>query len=226
MRSIDFKESGYTIVEATIVYPVTVMLFFVILYASLFLCQRANLQAKLEDALIYYKNEATDTFVSANESMIITKENELIKIAGNSYEVESSINPYRHIGAALGNAIGINGNQDKFSKLFHSRYGTMFFDDGENIKVEVISVTDAILYRKITVRATQQVSAPINLAFVGAENSMTLSAEATAIMVDGDDLIRDFDFAVDLVENTKVGKKAKELAGKAMEYYEKLKEKF
>lgn len=226
MRRFWKKEQGDTIVEATIVYPVTIMVFFVLLYASIFLCQRANLQANLEDALVYYKNVGTDTYVYVNDKMAFHKEGETISADGNRYEVSRKLNPYRRIGKAIGNAIGYEEiNSGKFSEFFHSSCGHMFFSRGSNVKVELESVTDAIIYKKIKAKATQTVETPINIAMVGAANSMTIAAEATVVVIDGDDTIRDIDFAGDIVKNTKFGEAVTDVAGKAMDYYEKLKEK-
>lgn len=218
-------ENGNTIVEASIVYPITIFVFFVLFYSALFLCQRANLQANLEDALIYYKNVGTDTYVSVNDSMVFSNEGDTVAATGNEYRVTAKLNPYRRVGKAVTNAIGFKEiNSDDFSKFFHSSYGHMFFDNGNNVEVELVKVTDAILYKKITARATQTVQSPINIAIVGAKNSMVISAEATVVVVDGDDMIRDIDFAVDMVEKTKLGEAAKEVAGKAMGFYDDLKE--
>lgn len=224
MRRFLTKEQGDTIVEATIVYPVTILVFFVLLYASIFLCQRANLQANLEDALIYYKNVGTDTYVYVNDKMTFQKEGETISADGNHYEVSQKLNPYRRIGKAIGNAVGYEEiSSDKFSEFFHSSCGHMFFYSGKNVKVELESVTDAVLYRKIKARATQTVETPINIAMVGATNSMTIAAEATVIVIDGDDTIRDIDFAGDIIKNTKLGEAVTDAAGKAMDYYDELK---
>ena len=226
MRHFFMKEQGNTIVEATIVYPVTIFVFFVLLYASLFLCQRANLQANLEDALIYYKNAGTDTYVSVDDKMRFYKEGETIHAKGNCYEVPGKLNPYRRIGKALGNALGFEEiSSDKFSQFFHSSCGHMFFYTGKNVQVELESVTDALLYKKITAKATQTLKSPINLAIVGATHKMTIVAKATVVVVDGDDMIRDIDFAGDVIKDTKFGTAVSEVAGKAMNFYDDLKEK-
>lgn len=226
MRHFFTKEQGDTIVEATIVYPLTIFVFFVLLYASLFLCQRANLQANLEDALIYYKNVGTDTYVSVEDKMRFYKEGETIHAKGNRYEVSGKLNPYRRIGKVLGNALGFEEiSSDKFSQFFHSSCGHMFFYTGKNVRVELESVTDALLYKKITAKATQTLESPINLAIVGATHKMTVVAKATVVVVDGDDMIRDIDFAGDVIKDTKFGAAATDLAGKALNFYEDLKEK-
>lgn len=219
-------EQGDTIVEATIVYPLTFFVFFVLLYASIFLCQRANLQANLEDALIYYKNAGTDTYVSADDKMSFFRDDVTISAEGSHYDASQKLNPYRRIAKAIGNAFGSDEiSASDFSNFFHSSVGHMFFDEGNNVNVELVKVMDTALYKEITARAAQTVESPVNIAIVGATNKMTITAEATVVIVDGDDMIRDIDFAGDMIKDTKFGVAAAEAAGKALEFYKKLKEK-
>ncbi len=63
------KQAGMVEVEATFIFPIMIVCVLLILYLSLILYQRANLQATLETALLYYKNTMTDTFVMRNEEI-------------------------------------------------------------------------------------------------------------------------------------------------------------
>ena len=71
----------------------------------------------------------------------------------------------------------------------------------------------------------QTVESPVNIAIVGATNKMTITAEATVVIVDGDDMIRDIDFAGDMIKDTQFGVAAAEAAGKALDFYKNLKAK-
>ena len=57
------RESGYVEVEAAVILPLAILSVLLLLYLSLFLMQRAHLQAALETSLVYYKNTVTDTYV-------------------------------------------------------------------------------------------------------------------------------------------------------------------
>ena len=48
------KEKGHIAVEAIIILPIAVLSTLLLLYLSLFLFQRASLQAALETTLVYY----------------------------------------------------------------------------------------------------------------------------------------------------------------------------
>ena len=100
----------------------------------------------------------------------------------------------------------------------------MFFDDGSNVSISY-KENDFVIYKRITATATQTVKAPINLSMVGGKNSMVITAQATAVVVDGDDAIRDIDFAGHLIDNSVVGEKLRETVSKVTDFYGKLKEK-
>ena len=44
-------EKGLAVVEATLLLPFCFLMIFALYYAAIFLCQKANLQANLENAL-------------------------------------------------------------------------------------------------------------------------------------------------------------------------------
>lgn len=219
------NEQGHTIVEATVIYPITIILFFVLLYAGLFICQRAILQSSLEDALIYYKNVSTDTYVSVDKKISFTTDGETITAVGNTYENAKKLDPYRQIFSAVASAFGNGINQGDFKNFFVSSYNHLSFYKGDNINV-TIKENNYVIYKRITATATQKMNTAVNIAMVGAENEISLTTTATIVVTDGDSMIRDVDFASDIVRQTKLGKKASELVDKAVDAYNKLKEKF
>ena len=89
------RERGSVEVEAVVILPLAILSIIWLLYLSLFLFQRANLQAALETSVIYYKNAVTDTYVSRNSQVVYSvAEGNAIGV-GNSYEVTGPLNPYR-----------------------------------------------------------------------------------------------------------------------------------
>ena len=62
-------EKGYAFVEAAIVFPIVLLIYIAFLYFAIALCQRANLQANLQNALTYYKNVDSDAYVTAKANM-------------------------------------------------------------------------------------------------------------------------------------------------------------
>ena len=211
------KECGMVAVEATIILPIAILSVILLLCLSIMMFQKANLQASLETALVYYKNSLTDTFVTRNDTLDIeTGENEEWIASGNSYKVEAPLNPYRGI---FGVSADIE-NEENFRKYFESVAGKMLFDD--NIDLD-IQYTNYGLFKQIKVTAIQNIENPLSL--LGQVESFNLTATARVNVVDHDGLIRDADFAIDLIEDTKIGEYAQKFAGKISELYNTMKEK-
>lgn len=210
------NEDGLAIVEATILLPVCMLIVIALYYASIFLCQRANLQANLQTALIYYKNVESDTYVEAKEQMQFQNGDGTVGAVGSSYGSTSKLFPYRFFGMKF--------REGNFKSLFQSICGHMFFDTGDNVSLSVKS-TNYVVYKKITATAAQTVQPAISLAMVGGPDEMTICATGESIITDADDFIRNTDFAVDLISNTALGAKIGDLADTVVGYYNKFKEK-
>ena len=211
------NEKGTAIVEATLLLPFCIIMVLALYYAAIFMCQKANLQANLENALIYYKNVSSDTYVEASSTMAYEEIDGTYAAVGNSYGEPQYEFPYRFLGMKFDKA--------GFESFFHSMCGNMFFDDGSNVTVNA-TAKNYIVYREIRATASQTVKPAISLSMVGVKDSLEISCTATAVVTDGDEFIRNTDFVIDIVEHTKLGEKASDLVDKAKGIYDKFKEKF
>lgn len=210
-------ETGYVEVEATIILPVAILSVLLLLYLSLFLFQRANLQACLETSLIYYKNTVTDTYVAKDSTLQYTKGKEDYIGAGNSYSASKPLSPYRGM---FGDGNGLN-SQASFEQYFRSVAGDMLFDDNLTLTIDY---TNYVILKQFEVTAVQKVSAPIDFRMLGVGSEYMISATARVAVVDHDSIIRDADYAIDLLEETKLGEVAKSFASKVSSAYKKMKE--
>lgn len=215
--SLQKNESGLAIVEATILLPVCIIMVVAVYYASIFICQKANLQANLENALVYYKNAYSDTYITPNTTMTYGREEQKVDAVGSKYETPTPQFPYRFFG--------MDFKSKNFESFFRSMCGYMFFDTGENVKLTVDN-TNYIVYKTIHATAVQTVSPAVSLSLIGMDNKFTIMAESEIVVTDGDDFIRNMDFAIDIISKTKLGEKASELVGKLSGLYEKIKTKF
>lgn len=212
------NQTGLAVVEATILLPFCMLMVISIYYASIFMCQKANLQANLQTALLYYKNVESDRYVEAKTNMSYSVYSGTIGAVGGSYSGASEfLFPYRFFGMAF-------KNRD-FETFFHSICGHMFFDDGSNVILTSKSY-NYVVYKTIEATATQTVKPAISFSALGIPDEMIISVTGKAVVNDADDLVNNIDFIVDILGNTEIGKKASELADKAVEIYGKFKEKF
>lgn len=217
MREFHKDEGGLAIVEATILLPVCMIMVIALYYAAIFMCQKANLQANLQNALIYYKNVESDTYMEAFDKMACVSADGMVSAEGSSYGRPAYLFPYRFFGMSFDSA--------SFESFFKSMCGNMFFDDGSNVQLTA-NETNYVVYKAITATAVQTVKPAVSLAMVGVDDEMTISVMGTVVVSDADEFIRNTDFVIDIVEDTAFGEAAGSLVDKATDFYNRFKEKF
>ncbi len=211
------NEKGMAIVEAAIILPFCILMVLSVYYAAIFMCQRANLQANLQNTLVYYKNQYSDNWVKPATGMAYTLADKEVSGGGDSYNVDGSLFPYRFFGMSF--------NEDNFSKFFRSMSGFMFFDDGSNIEVNS-KAENFIIYKTVTATATQEVKPAVDLSMVGFPSTLTIKASGQVVITDGDEFIRNIDFISDIIAKTKFGDMISSVVDKVTELYNNLKTKF
>ncbi len=210
-------DRGSVEVEAIIILPVAILSAVMLLYLSLFLFQRALLQASLETTLVYYKNMVTDTYVIKNEGVSYTRRDESYIGAGNSYSAVRPLSPYRGL---FGDGNRLNSQED-FEKYFRSAAGGMLFHQGLALTIDY---SNYVFLKQFEVTAVQDVAFPIDLSILGIGREIKISATARVAVVDHDSTVRNLDYAVDLLEDTRLGELARNLASKISGAYGKMKE--
>lgn len=214
------KEYGGIEVEAVFILPIAIISTILLLYLSLFMFQRANLQAGLETALIYYKNAITDAHVTKNEELTYTVTESSSLASGNFYAADEPLNPYRGLIT-----LGLNQemeNKEAFEKYFKSVAGNMLFDD--DLEIVDVTFTNYVLFKQMSVTVTQTVESPISFELLGVDNTYEISATAMVNLVDHDDMIRNVDFVIDIVEDTKFGELVNDFGDKIKAGYDKFKQ--
>ncbi|MBQ7774496.1 MAG: hypothetical protein IJ379_01115 [Lachnospiraceae bacterium] len=213
------KERGSVEVEATFILPIAILSAILLIYLSLFMFQRANLQACLETTLVYYKNTITDSYVTKNDKLEYVVTDTSSMASGNSYSATEPLWPYR---GWFGEDFGVDlSSEEAYRDYFDSVAGNMLFDDDLKLTLDV---NNYMIYKQLEVTATQTVKAPIDFSILGVDNTYEITAAARVNVIDHDDMIRNADYAIDIVEDTKLGKIAKDFASKIGEYYQKMKD--
>lgn len=210
------KERGAVEVEATVILPIAILSVILLLYLSLYMYQRANLQACLETTLVYFKNIATDNYISKEEKLTLVESGNTVMAGATSYAANAPLNPYEKLFGDVNDL----GNQESFETFFYSIAGDMLFD--ENLTL-AIDYSNYVIFKQLEVTATQTIDAPIDFRILGVPNQYMISATARVNVVDHDDMIRNVDYAIDIVEDTKLGDLAANFAAKVKEGYGKMK---
>lgn len=209
------NNSGLAIVEATILLPFCILMVIALYYAAIFMCQKANLQANLENALMYYKNVESDTFVQAYPQMQYSNDNAgTYDGDGSNYGPTRIEDPYRFFFMKFDEA--------SLNSFFHSMCGNMFFSTGDNVNFTA-EAKNYILYKTISATATQTVKPAISLSTLGIKDTFEISVSGTVVVTDTDEFIRNTDFVIDIISDTKLGKKVNEIMKKTADFYQKFK---
>ena len=217
MKKLSKEEKGLAVVEATILLPFCMVMILALFYAAIFMCQKANLQANVENTLLYYKNVHSDNYVEASSHMSYKSGAGTTEAVGSSYGKPVYRFPYRFLFMKF--------DREGFRSFFRSMCGHMFFDDGSEVSLDV-DYNNYVIYKTITATARQTVRPAVSLAMIGLPDSMEITVSGTVVVTDGDDFIRNTDFVVDIVSHTALGQKASELVDRGKAFYERFKSRF
>ena len=209
---IEKSEQGTAMIEATLMLPFCTIMIVGVLYAALYLCQKANIQANMETALLYYKAAESDTYVEAKAQMDYSGSG--LEAVGSNYGTIRYLNPYRFITMSF--------KESDYISFFRSICGHMFYDTGDNIEIKA-ERHNYVFYKTIEATATQTVKPPINLTMVGGPEEMTIEVTGKVVINDGEDFVRNVDLAIDILADTRIGKVVQGIGEKAVGFYNKFK---
>ena len=213
------KQKGAIAVEATIILPIAVLSVLLLLYLSLIMFQRANLQSVLETAVVYYKTAVTDNFVEINSTVIYKTDEQTKQGQGNSYTAASAnapINPY------VGRHQSATELENGFKNYFFSIASGLLFNK-EDIKVS-LDYSNYLITKQFEATAEQTIVMPLDFSIIGIDEEYTIKVTAKAAAVDNDAVIRNIDYTIYLLEDTEAGEFLKDIGTKAAETYNKFKE--
>lgn len=177
---------GYAIVEATIVFPIIIMIFTGLMLLASYLPQRAVLQYATQHAATAIASESGDTWLSYDaDGLEYTRVNSKSDLDNVYASLLSSIFTSRKNSSAEDIVI----NQEKNSIHFAS----------SELTVDC-SVLNAVVYKEVSVSATSTFKAPVNLGFVGFPTEIPITVTSTAVVQNGDEFIRNMDIAADMID--------------------------
>jgi len=176
--------AGDAVVEATILFPIMIMIFAALVLLAIYLPAQAVLQRATQYAATAIATENSDTWLFFDESRI-------------AYYHETDKNKLKNVYAEL-----FTGSND-----IQSKGETIVIDiekRGISSKAGQLSVdsylVNRIVYKEIVVTATREFPMPVDLSFVGFPETISVTATSTAVVLDGDEFVRNIDIASDFAE--------------------------
>ena len=173
-------------VEATILFPIIIMVFAGLVLLAMYLPTRAALQQATQYAATAIATERSDTWLRHDpDSMTYYWETERSAL-GSVY------------GAVLGALTGNNRDDaDNAEQAVINMEANGVLEPAGELSVEY-GVVNYIVYKEIVVTATRTIPMPVDLSFVGFPSEIPVTVTSTAVVQNGDEFVRNMDLARDL----------------------------
>ena len=173
-------------VEATILFPIIIMVFAGLVLLAMYLPTRAALQQATQYAATAIATERSDTWLRHDpDSMTYYWETDRSAL-GSVY------------GALLGALTGNNRDDaDNAEQAVINMEANGVLEPAGELSVEY-GVVNYIVYKEIVVTATRTIPMPVDLSFVGFPSEIPVTVTSTAVVQNGDEFVRNMDLARDL----------------------------
>ncbi len=188
LRALIADTRGDAAVEAAFLFPIIIMICAALVLLSVYLPLRAAMQRSTQFAATAIATERSDTWLRFDPDTLSYHWLESRRELGNVY------------GSLIGAFIGNNrDDEDNARQAVINMEKKNIVKPKDDLTVEY-GVVNYIIYKEIVVSATRTIPLPVNLTFVGMPEEMRLSVTSTAVVVNGDEFIRNMDLAVDVMD--------------------------
>ena len=185
-RELKGNSTGDAVVEATILFPIIIMIFAGLVLLSAYIPTRAALQRATQYAATALATQHSDTW------LFYDSEDE-----GAGYFWEKDKNSLANVYSSGFSGIDDAGDRaDGIVKLADSRAPRL---RGGELGISAY-VNDRIIYKEIVVTATHTFTSPVDLSIVGFPREIEITVTSTAVVHDGDEFIRNVDLTVDFLD--------------------------
>lgn len=176
---------GYAVVEATILFPIIMMVFAGLFLLSIYLPTRSVLQQATQYAATAIATEQADTWLKFDETSME------YKWLGGS---EKPPNVY----VALISSFFKGDVKDKADKIVTKLSDGAIIKPDESLKVDCV-VNNYVVYKEIVVTATHTIPVPVDLSLVGFPEKIPITVWSTAVVQNGDEFVRNMDLGAEFV---------------------------
>lgn len=174
--------NGDAVVEATILFPIMIMIFSALVLLAMYLPQRMLLQEVAQYTATAVAAEASDTYVAFDDN-------------GNRIRKAPDISVYV---TAFKGIFGSGDLQDHAQQIANYMAQNAIMPVSSQIIAEV-EVKNFVVYKEIAVTLTQTVPMPVDLSFIGFPTELRIEQQAGAVVQNGDEFVRNVDIAKDMV---------------------------
>jgi len=183
-RTLIKDTAGDAVVEATILFPIMIMIFAALVLLSIYLPARAVLQRATQYAATAIATENSDTWLFFDEdSMAYYRKTERTQLN----------NVYVDLFSGSGN---IEQKSDDIVIYIESR---AISSKAGQLNIESY-IANNIVYKEVVITATREFPMPVDLSFVGFPKSIEVTATSTTVVLNAEEFVRNIDMANDFAE--------------------------
>ena len=185
LRKIIGDTNGDAVVEATILFPVMILIFAALVLLAIYLPTRAVLQSSTQYAATTIASTLSDTWLCYDEDSM-----------GFRWETDGSRLPNVY-SALFSNPIDVESLGEEI--VMHIQNRMLGFKAGK-LMIEECYIVNRLIYKEVVITATREIEIPLNLSIIRFPEVVAITVTSTAVVQNGDEFIRNMDLAVDFVE--------------------------
>lgn len=176
---------GDAVVEATILFPIIMMIFAGLVLLAIYLPTRMTLQHTTQYAATALATEQSDTWLDFDTGSM-------------KYQVLQNKADLPNVYAALLASFFMSDTEDDAETIVRKMEGKSITSHSGNLVVEC-EVENYLVYKEIKVTATRTIPMPVDLSFVMFPKEIPITVSSTAVVLNGDEFVRNMDLAVELI---------------------------
>lgn len=176
---------GDAVVEATILFPIIMMIFAGLMLLAVYLPVRMTLQHNTQYAATALATRQSDTWLDFDTASM--------EYNWHTWRAELP-NVYASVLASFFMQDTQDDAETIVKKLDEKSITTREGDLTVNCEIY-----NRIIYKEITVTATRKIKMPVNLSFVKFPTEIGITVSSTAVVLNGDEFVRNMDLAAEFV---------------------------
>lgn len=177
--------AGYAVVEATILFPIIMMIFAGIILLAMYLPTRSALQRATQYAATALATEQSDTWLEFDVERMeydwITKKNEL-----------------PNVYVALVSSFFKGDTAQKAETIVRNMENNGITRTVGELTVSC-EIHNYVVYKELAITATRTIPIPVDLSFVGFPTEIPITVTSTAVVQNGEEFVRNIDIAADFI---------------------------
>ena len=183
MKCFAGDENGDAVVEATILFPIMIMIFAALVLLAVYLPTRAALQRATQYAATTAATVCSDTWLFFDGDTM-------------SYYWEEDKNNLDNVYVALFS--GNSAVKSLAEEIVPEIEGRSISSKAGRLDVNC-DVFNRIIYKEVVVKAERVFDIPVDLSFIKFPQTITVAVVSTAVVNNGDEFVRNMDMAADFV---------------------------